>query len=321
MKKFLLLGGTGFIGLYLAKELLKDSHHQVTILGRSAVPFTNELMQSHPNFLFLQKDVAQLDLQDRTILDVDVVYYLVSGSFPGKTWDQGQEELDVNLRPFFQFFSLIGQCELRPRVVFISSGGTVYGRAPLPNHAGYKEDSPTLPYVPYGIFKLTQEHLLSYFLEKNGIPFQIARVGNVYGPNLSAGKLFGVINIWVEHILDNEPIILYGSGTIVRDYIFIEDLVHRLIYLGQCHEENEIFNVSTGVHASLRHILTVLGCPDDHITILAPRKSDVERVVLDGSKLEKLCKLDSTSLEAGINWTLEFEKEKKSGIKFSHGKA
>jgi UDP-glucose 4-epimerase len=320
MKKILILGGTGFIGLYLANELILDPTNQVTILARSSPPFLNQLHEKSRSFRVVNRDLSEINVQDKEILNVDIVYYLISASFPGKTWDNGSAEMDLNMQPFFIFFSVLEILDLRPKVVFLSSGGTVYGNAQMPDDRGYTEISQTLPYVPYGIFKLTQENLLSYYWKKAGIPYQIARVGNVYGPNFSDTKQFGVINIWLKQFLNNQNINIYGDGNIIRDYIFIKDLVKRLIFLAEYPETNQIFNLSTCHHISLNQLLDLMRIPYSNVNRLPNRFSDVEKVFLNGNKLEAICNLPVTKLEDGILETSNFEKAKIEKANLSNGK-
>lgn len=319
MKKILILGGTGFIGLYLANELILDPANQVTILGRSSPTFLNQLHEKSRLFRVVNRDLSDINVQDKEILDVDIVYYLISASYPGKTWDNGIAEFELNIQPFFNFFSVLEILELRPKVVFLSSGGTVYGKSQMPDYRGYTENSQPMPYVPYGIFKLTQEHLLAYYWEKAGVPFQIARIGNVYGPNFSENKQFGVINIWLKKLLNNQPIIIYGDGNITRDYIFIKDLVKRLIFLAEYPATNQVFNLSTGNHISLNQLLDLMSIPYSSVNRFPSRKSDVKKVILNGNKLEEICNLTITKLEDGIHETSNFEMNKIEKANLSDG--
>jgi len=309
MKNILVIGGGGYVGLKLVKILLNDSLNKVYVLGRKSNSTLELLLQSNSNLEFIQKDLVELKPIDFNFSSLDHIYYLASGTFPTRSWQQPSLEINASMMPFFNLMEALVIANYSSNFTFISSGGTVYGDSPIKEN-GYTEDCPTLPFVPYGIFKRTQEDLLRHYQKKLAFKLYIYRVGNVYGPNESIQKEYGVINIWLKKILANEPLSIFGSGEIIRDYIYIDDLA-KILSLSETtiSVKPGLYNISSGLHPSLNEILELISTITNSPIVLDKldgRGADVYRVVLDGSKFNYQYNFEYTSLEQGIKQTLDF---------------
>ncbi len=308
-KNILIVGATGFIGSSLISELIKIPHNNIIAIGRTKNIFHEELEGKHSNFSFIELDIKQLPQNFVLPESIDILYYLVSGTHPAKSWNNPEIELELNLLPLINFMSYLADSKTDlKKVLFLSSGGTVYGEAKMEKN-GFNEECLAKPLVPYGIFKKTQEDLLRYYSKRQGFTLYNCRVGNVFGPNYSKQKDFGVINIWLSKILNGEPIQVFGSHEIVRDYIFIKDLVAMLQYpLSGTLEEGD-YNISTGNHFSLKEVLEMIiqVCPMKvSVEQTFARASDADVVVLNGRKFNAQCKFASTSMLSGIEQTLTY---------------
>lgn len=109
----------------------------------------------------------------------------------------------------------------RPRVIFSSTGGAVYGDASTPPSP---EESPKDPESPYGISKLSVEYYLAYYARTHGLDTVTLRYANVYGPRQDPHGEAGVVAIFCQRLLDSRPITVYGTGRQTRDYVFVTDV-------------------------------------------------------------------------------------------------
>lgn len=309
MKNFLVIGGGGYIGIRLVKELIKNGQYNVRVLSRKSNSSIDVLLQENSNLDFIKCDLLEIDTVKLNFSELDHIFYLASGTFPALSWQSPSLEIDKSILPFFSLMEALVEVNYSKNFTFISSGGTVYGDAPIKEN-GYTESCPTLPFVPYGIFKRTQEDLLRHYQKKLGLKLYIYRVGNVYGPNESIQKEYGVINIWLKNILANEPINIFGSGEIIRDYIFIDDLAKILTLSESTKSINPgIYNLSSGSHPSLNEIITLISTLTAipiKVKKLDRRGPDANRVVLDGSLFNSQCSFNYTPLDRGIQQTLDF---------------
>jgi UDP-glucose 4-epimerase len=138
------------------------------------------------------------------------------------------------------------------RVVFVSSGGTVYGRAqqiPTP------ETAPTEPITAYGVSKLAIEKYLGLFERLHGLDYRVLRVTNAYGPFHNAAKSQGVIGTLISRALRGQKIEIWGDGSVVRDFVYVDDVVDALGAAIVDRSDQRIFNIGSGKGHSLRDII------------------------------------------------------------------
>jgi len=306
-KNILIVGATGFIGTSLIDLLVKNEYNRVFAIGRKKNSFIESVEVKCKNLQFIELDLTNLSEVIKIPSKIDILYYLVSGTHPAKSWDSPEDELNLNILPLINFMRLIVNSSVNlDKLVFLSSGGTVYGDTEIPEN-GFEEYQSNMPFVPYGIFKKTQEDLLRYYSKRLKFTLFNYRIGNVFGPNFSKQKDFGVINIWLSKIVRGESIQIFGSHDIVRDYIFMMDLVAMLEYPLSANLEGGEYNISTGNHYSLKAVLEMIiqVCPMKvSVEQTFARASDADIVVLNGRKFNEKCKLASTSMLSGIEQTL-----------------
>ena len=308
-RNIVIVGATGFIGSSLIDELVKSDENRVFAIGRKKNSFIESIEGKFKNFQFLELDLTNLSDDSKIPSKIDILYYLVSGTHPAKSWDRPEIELELNLLPLINFMRLLTSSSTKlSKLLFLSSGGTIYGEAKMGAN-GFEEESLNKPLVPYGIFKKTQEDLLRYYSKKLDFILYNFRVGNVYGPNYSKQKDFGVINIWLSQIIEGKPIKVFGSNEIIRDYIFIKDLTAMLIYPLDKNLAAGEYNISTGSHCSLKELLEII-VQISPITVnveqLPGRASDADVVVLNGDKFNTLYNASTTTIHSGIKETITF---------------
>lgn len=252
-KRCLVLGGLGFIGTHLVKALL-DLGFKVRCFER---PHTNSVMADffqHPNFELFEGDFASETDVAEAIKNCDFCYHLVSTTLPKSS----------NLDPVFDIESnLIGTIRLLQhavdngvqKVIFISSGGTVYG---TPMELPILENHPTDPTCSYGITKLAIEKYFALFHHLHGLDYTVLRLANPYGEGQRIHSQQGAIAVFLGKILRGETIEIWGDGTVVRDYIHVSDVVESLLLSLAASNGNHLFNIGSGIGNSLNEIISTI---------------------------------------------------------------
>ncbi|HEA3090938.1 TPA: NAD-dependent epimerase/dehydratase family protein [Aeromonas salmonicida] len=252
-KRCLVLGGLGFIGTHLVKALL-DLGFKVRCFER---PHTNSVMADffqHPNFELFEGDFASETDVAEAIKNCDFCYHLVSTTLPKSS----------NLDPVFDIESnLIGTIRLLQhavdngvqKVIFISSGGTVYG---TPMELPILENHPTDPTCSYGITKLAIEKYFALFHHLHGLDYTVLRLANPYGEGQRIHSQQGAIAVFLGKILRGETIEIWGDGTVVRDYIHVSDVVDSLLLSLAASNGNHLFNIGSGIGNSLNEIISTI---------------------------------------------------------------
>jgi UDP-glucose 4-epimerase len=277
MKRILVTGGAGFIGAHLVDQLIV-SGYQVRVLDRIPVEIRPAWMDS-VQVEYLMGDFSDHSLIDVALKDIDIIYHLVSTTIPATS----------NIDPIFDVQSnLIGtlsllQMALRAgvkKVIFVSSGGTVYGK---PKSLPIKETNPTDPICSYGITKLAIEKYLHMFNELHGLEYLVFRLANPFGERQRPGAQ-GAIAAFIQKLITGQPIEIWGDGSVVRDYIYIRDVVDVLVRGASYNGGSHVFNLGSGQGRSLNEIIDTLrkvtGNPVE-CTFKNARPLDVPKSVLD----------------------------------------
>ncbi|RPI02448.1 MAG: NAD-dependent epimerase/dehydratase family protein, partial [Zetaproteobacteria bacterium] len=176
------------------------------------------------------------------------------------------------------------------RVIFLSSGGTVYGNA---QRIPIREDDPTEPICAYGVSKLAAEKYLGLFHGLHGLDHVVLRPGNAYGPGQDPGRGQSAATVFAYRAFRNEPITIWGDGSATRDLLYVEDLadaVVRALAYDPGADGPRVFNVGTGRGTSLKELAEVVGLAAGRVPQVryAPgRATDVTANVLDASRLRE----------------------------------
>ncbi|MBL8262729.1 MAG: NAD-dependent epimerase/dehydratase family protein [Xanthomonadaceae bacterium] len=272
----LVIGGNGFIGSHLA-EGLRVRGHDVRVLdpgqARADVDWTGIDYRRGA-----YTDAASIaDALD----DVDTVFHLASTTVPASSNRDPAYDVSSNLVGALGLLSAMQARGLR-RIVFFSSGGTVYGD---PEVLPVPESHPLKPISSYGIVKVAIEQYLSMYRHLGQLDPLVLRPSNPFGPRQSAAGGQGFVAAAIARLHEGAPLQIWGDGETVRDYIFIDDLVElaiRAAASGDC----GIFNAGSGVGASLNDIRAAIERAAGRkmsVEHLPARGFDVRRVVLDVS--------------------------------------
>jgi len=279
------LGGTGFLGLPIVSRLHSDGH-EVRVLSRSH-PSDSPQWGGATQIRFIQGDFLNKSDMSRALQGADVVVHLATTTDPRKSNDDPASDVRDNLLGSIRLLDLMVEHGVG-KIVFASSGGTVYGE---PIYQPVDEDHPTNPLVPYGITKLAFEKYLLLYERMHGIRAMILRISNPFGPGQRLDRPLGAVGIFLSRAILGLPIEIWGDGQVVRDYIYVEDVAdafsRSVNYMGS----GSVFNVSTGVGTSLSDLLQmcerVLGRPVERRYFPA-RSFDVSSSVLSSSKITRL---------------------------------
>lgn len=307
--KILLLGAAGFIGTNLTIELAKKTEDEITLVDRSKAFFKPIVSMDLKNVHILEADLT-VDMDFDSILkDQEVVYHLVSTTVPTTSNQHISQELVSNIIFSANLFEACIRCGVK-KVVFVSSGGTVYGKevdCPL------KEKTATNPISSYGVQKITIEKLLYLYRYMYGLDYRIIRLANPYGPYQRPNGVLGAVTTFTYKALKGDEITVYGDGSVVRDFIYIDDAIRAIMKIVNGENKHRTFNLGCGYGTSIKQVLETiekaLGIKLN-VSYLEGRKVDVPVNYLDISRYEKYYgALNPISLEDGIRKTADFMKK------------
>lgn len=307
--KILLLGAAGFIGTNLTIELAKNKKNEITLVDRNKEFFYPIVNMNFKNVHIVESSLTVNMEFDSILKNQEVVYHLVSTTVPTTSNQHISQELVANVIFSANLFEACVRCGVK-KVVFISSGGTVYGKevdCPL------KEKTATNPISSYGVQKVTIEKLLYLYRYMYDLDYRIIRLANPYGPYQRPNGVLGAVTTFTYKALKRERITVYGDGSVVRDYIYIDDAIRAIIKIVEGENKHRTFNLGCGYGTSIKQVLEtiekVLGISMD-VSYIEGRKVDVPVNYLDISRYEKYYgALNAITLEEGIKKTAIFIKE------------
>lgn len=307
--KIILLGAAGFIGTNLVIQIAKNPDNVITVVDRNKSHFEVLKTMSIPNLRILESELS-VDTDFNSLIEgQDVVYHLVSTTVPTTSNKTIPDELNANV----VMTSLLLEACVRKsieKVVYFSSGGTVYGKeakCPL------NEDTPTNPITSYGVQKITIEKMLYLYNYMYGLDYRIIRLSNPYGPYQRPNGVLGAVTTFTYRALKNEEIIVYGDGSVVRDFIYIDDAIDGIQRIVNGDSSYKTFNLGCGYGTSIKEVLGIIESTLGiklSIKYTGMRRVDVPINYLDISRYEKeYGKLNPVNLETGIKKTAEFMKK------------
>lgn len=306
LKKVLILGGFGFVGTNLTEELLKRGNYGIIIFEAKKVLIQNPDILNDVKVYYgdfhNEKDYEIIFKENKIYL----VIHLIGTTIPSISNENITYDINSNLINTIKLLNIMNRYQIK-NIVFLSSGGTVYGIS----KNKHKESDPTTPICSYGIMKLTIEKYLYLYNYLYGINFLILRPSNPFGEYHTSTQQ-GLINIVLEKILNGEPIEIWGDGSVVRDYIYIKDFVRILVDLIEKDIQNEIINIGSGRGYSINEILTIIKKEIGHFPLeyVEARKVDVPYLVLNIDKLRTCFGINLMSFEDGIKKTYNWLKIK-----------
>lgn len=304
--KIVIFGGGGFIGSTIADRLLQDGH-QLRIFERPRVEPYRKFIASE-RVEWMTGDLSSAHDVSDAICGMDTVLHLVSTTLPKNSNDDPIYDVQSNVIATLQMLNAMVAHNVR-RIVFISSGGTVYGN---PQYLPVDEKHPTHPLVSYGITKLAIEKYLQMYSHLHGMSVITLRVANPYGERQRIETAQGAVGVFLHRALKGLPIEIWGDGSVTRDYIYISDVAEAFVRAVEYSGMKNCFNISSGNGTSLKDLIgmieDVLGNPIE-IRYLPSRPFDVPVSVLSNNLArEELKWVPSISMRDGIARTAEWMK-------------
>jgi UDP-glucose 4-epimerase len=242
------LGGGGFIGVNLCRRLIRTGY-RVRVIDRHC-SFPECLAGSE----WIPGDFSDAGTLGAAIEPGAIVFHLVHTTLPQTANLDMVGDVEGNVIPSLRLLELCRKIGAA-RIVFVSSAGTVYGCAsdvPTP------ETAATNPITAYGISKLSIEKYLALYEHLHRLDYRILRVANPYGPFQVAHRNQGLIAAILSRSLQNQSCEVWGDGSVVRDFVFIDDVTDALLLAAVDKSDERIFNIGSGRGLSLREVIAAI---------------------------------------------------------------
>lgn len=305
--KILVTGGAGFIGSHVVNKYREEGH--TVIVVDSLV--TGQEKNIHPKATFYNCDITSPKLLEIFQKEKpDVVNHHAAQMNVRLSIEEPMYDAQTNVIGLINVLSCAVETKVK-RFIFISSGGAMYGDAPiLPTP---EETHPT-PLSPYGLAKYIGEQYVQLYHRLYGIPYVILRYANVYGPRQNPQGEAGVIAIFIDNMLSGKNATIFGDGKQTRDYVYVADVVtanSKALISG----DNCILNLGTGkeiavveLHSIIQEILLVSEKPE----FAEKRHGEVFRSALNCTAAKNILGWKATvDLREGVQKTVQWFKEQR----------
>lgn len=313
--KIIIFGAAGFIGTNLAISLAQDKKNKITLIDRNASFFDLSKEHKFENMEFYESDFIESTDFEHLLEGQEVVYHLISTTVPTTSNQHIPQELLANVVVSSKLLESCVKCGVK-KVIFISSGGTVYGKQ---QNYPISEDSTTYPISSYGIQKITIEKLLYLYKYMYGLDYRVVRLSNPYGPYQRPNGILGAVTTFTYKCLLEETIDVYGDGKVIRDFIYIDDAINGILNIANNDSKYCTFNLGCGYGTSINNLLGILKDTLNvklNINYHPSRKVDIPVNYLDISRYEECFgPLNPLDLREGVLKTADFLKEKYIGNK------
>lgn len=304
MEKCLIFGGNGFIGSHLVEELVKEGY-DVAVFDKSDIkkldPIIDKIDIIKGDFLN-ENDVSS------AMKDIDFVFHYISTTTPAIATKDPIYDIESNIIGSVKMFQCATKNNVK-KIIFSSSGGTIYGEKV---NVPCGEMDPVNPVNPYAISKLTIEKYLHYFNYIYGIDYTIFRYSNPYGERQSPLGKQGVIPIFLNKIKHYENPVIYGDGSMVRDYIYIKDAISATIAVLEKKTNEKIFNVGSMKGTSINELINIMSevTSQKIIPEYIENTNYIPKIILDISRIKKEVGWEPTvDIHEGIKRTWQWINE------------
>lgn len=308
-RRVLVTGGAGFIGSHVADAYLARGDEVWVVDDLSSGKRENVPAEAK----FIQMDISDPALEDvfRDAGGFDIVNHHAAQMDVRRSVADPRFDARINIDGLLNVLELARRFETR-RVLFVSSGGVVYGE---PEVMPTPESAPKLPLSPYGVTKLAAEFYLHYYRRVHGLESVALRYSNVYGPRQDPHGEAGVVAIFSTRLINGEALTIYGDGEQTRDYVYVGDVVAANMLLSDAPLGDGAgldaysFNVGTGIETSVNQLARAMMAAagrEVEIRYAPARPGELLRSCLDASRLRALGWAPRTSLGDGLSETYRY---------------
>ncbi len=300
--RILVLGGSGFLGSHIVDKFLAEKH-DVTVYDL----YPERFRRSPKGIKFVTGDFGNVGALDELIATGwEAVIHCVSTTTPKSSNESPEFDIHSNVIGTLNLLDICVRHQIG-KMVFLSSGGTVYGD--IGDLELVDELHSVRPMCSYGVSKLSIEHYLDVYKHLRGLEYVALRLSNPYGERQSPLRALGALTVFLHRTLKHQPVEVWGDGSVTRDFIYVGDVANA-VYLATVNPISGVFNVGTGTGLSLRdilsHISAVVGF-EPVVHWLPSRSFDVPRIVLDARKLKLATSWNNvTSIQDGVEITADW---------------
>lgn len=307
--RILISGGAGFIASNVADAYIQAGHEVAIVDNLSSGNIENV----NPLAKFYQVDIADPRVEEVFAeFKPEVLNHHAAQISVPLSVDDPREDARVNVQGWLNLLESCRQHKVG-RVIYISSGGVVYGK---PEKLPADETYPLNPESPYGISKFTGELYLKFFAAQTGLKYVVFRYSNVYGPRQVPHGEAGVVSIFIQALMAGKTPTIFGDGAVIRDYVFVGDVVDanvRALDRG----ENIAVNIGTGIPTNVNQLYAAIQTSMQNNTPAQhgpPRRGDLQANYLNAALAGKILGWKpGTSLAEGIARTYEYFKNQAQG--------
>jgi len=306
--KILVTGGAGFIGSHVADEYLRRGH-EVTIL--------DSLVHGKRDNLPEGAEFVEMDIREPGAADLirerrfDLINHHAAQMDVRVSVEDPRFDASVNLDGLLNLLEAAKSAQVG-RVLFVSSGGVVYGE---PEKRPTPESAAKVPESPYGVTKLAGEQYLYYYHRVHGLEYAALRYSNVYGPRQDPHGEAGVVAIFSTKLIAGQPLTVFGDGEQTRDYVFVQDVVAANMLLTEASLpratslDDRGFNVGTGIETSVNGLAnSLMNAAGRRVEVrhAEARAGELRHSSLDAGRLATHGWEPRTGLEDGLKQTYDW---------------
>lgn len=245
----LVLGGGGFMGSHLVDALLGDGH-SVVVLDRPNLQRFRTFKRGEDVHWIEGDALNPAEWYDHA-RGADVLYHLVTTTLPATSNAAPEFDVESNLVRTLRILEAAREAKIR-RIVFASSGGTVYG---TPQRLPIDEGHTTQPLSSYAIVKLAVEKYLELYRHLHGLEYRALRIANPYGERQNPRVAQGAVAVFLHKALRGETIEIWGDGSTVRDFVYVKDVARAMVLAGAVRDGERVLNIGSGCGTSILDLI------------------------------------------------------------------
>ncbi|MBQ4178490.1 MAG: SDR family NAD(P)-dependent oxidoreductase [Elusimicrobia bacterium] len=306
--KILVTGGAGFIGSNIVDALIEKKHKVVIVdnLATGNIKNVNKKAKFYKVSVCDKKKIDDIFKKEK----IDIVIHHAAQLDVRKSVADPCFDADVNIKGTLNILEACKNTKVK-KIIFASSGGTIYGEcgAKAPDEKAFAN-----PLSPYGVAKLSVEHYIKAYSALFGLKYTVLRYANVYGPRQDANGEAGVVAIFIGKMTANKEVFIFGDGKQLRDYVYVKDVVSANIK-SLTKGNNEVINIGTNKTTSVTKLAAELSkiIGYEKKPVFKPkRKGELFKSFLNISKAKKVLGWEpKVSIVEGLKNTVEYFKNTK----------